>query len=258
MRYTIIFASIVLLSGCQSEFDKCMETEAPRAESILALSDMAAAITEFKSTSNFFTKVQQANANFQIERANSEPSGRPVMPSYPSYGCSGLSGNEFWRCSDAHDKLVEKYKEEESLAAKSLESWNARPDVAAWNDEYDSKLLAALNSVGFNMASVEEFERLAESKEAEYEALRNKLKSRARGSDCWGKGADKCYDPIGAELESEFGEELSDADYQAKYVEIGKRAIAEILVTMTEEYSVAKTKASELAVLTCNQNGFYE
>lgn len=258
MRHTIIFASIVLLSGCQSEFDKCMETEAPRAESILALSDMAAAITEFKSTSSFFTKMQQANANFQIERANSEPSGRPAMPSYPSYGCSGLTGDEFWSCNDAHDELVEKYEEEKLLAAKSLESWNARPDVAAWNDEYDLKLLAAINSVGFSMASVEEFERLFESKKAEYEAFRSKLESRARESDCWGKGADKCYDPIGAELESEFGEDLSVADYQSKYVEIGKRAIAEILMTMTNKYSLATTQANELAVLTCNQNGFYE
>ena len=54
MRTIIVLASIVFLSGCQSDFDKCMKTEAPRAGSILAMNDMAANITAFKSTSNFF------------------------------------------------------------------------------------------------------------------------------------------------------------------------------------------------------------
>ena len=113
MRNTIIFASIAFLSGCQSEFDKCMETEAPRAESTLALSDMDAAIADFKSTASFVIKMQQVEAKPQFKLLNIAPAGRPVRPSYPTYGCSGFTGSEWRSCSNAYDKLVEKYEEEE-------------------------------------------------------------------------------------------------------------------------------------------------
>tara|TARA_E500000178_G_C16836420_1_gene668500 strand:+ start:81 stop:347 length:267 start_codon:yes stop_codon:yes gene_type:complete len=88
-----------------------METEAPRAESILALSDMAAAITDFKSASSFAIKLILAEAASQLEISNSDPGGRAMQPDYPSYGCSDLNGDEFWSCSDAHGELVEKYEE---------------------------------------------------------------------------------------------------------------------------------------------------
>ena len=258
MRYTIIFASIVLLSGCQSEFDKCMETEAPRAESTLALSDMAAAITDFKSKSSFVLKVYEAEAASQIEISNSAPGGRPVQPDYPSYGCSDLTGDEFWSCNDAHDELVEKYEEERLLAAKLLESWNARPEVVAWRETFDAVQFAAARDAGLDVASLEELERLVDSKEAELEAVNVALKARAAESDCWGTGIDSCYDPIAEELVDKFGEDLYEADWYSKYVETAKLAIAEILMTMTNKYSLATTQANELAVLTCNQNGFYE
>lgn len=235
-----------------------METEAPRAESILALSDMAAAITDFKSASSFAIKLIQAEAASQLEISNSDPGGRPVQPDYPSYGCSDLNGDEFWSCSDAHHELVEKYEEEKLLAAKLLESWNARPEVVAWKETFEAVELAAIRAAGLDVASIEEFERLYGSKEAELEAVNVAFKERAAEFDCWGMGIDSCYDPISAELEDKFGEDLSETDWLSKYIETAKLAIAEILVTMTDKYSVATTKANELAVLTCNQNGFYE
>lgn len=260
MRHTIIFASIVLLSGCQSEFDKCMETEAPRAESILALSDMATAITDFKSASSFALKLSEAEANFEGERASSEPAGRPVQPKSPDYNCpiSEMTTIEWQACYDAYEGRRLAYVKDKEAAKLALDEWNARPEVSAWNEQNDTQFLASLNLVGLEVASLEEAERLVVSKEAELGAFSAALTKRAAESDCWGNSDDDCYDPISAELEGKFGIDWRDDDYPSKRYETAKLAIAEILVTMTNEYSVATTKANELAVLTCNQNGFYE
>ena len=260
MRYTIIFASIVLLSGCQSEFDKCMETEAPRAESILALSDMSSAITDFKSESNFMLMFMQAEASTQLELASTEPAGRPVQPQYPPYTCSldEMSRAVWQACYDAHEERVKVYEEQKPAADLALQEWNERPEVVAWTETFEAVELAAIRAAGLEVESFEELERLVNSKEAGLETVEAALKERGAESDCWGNGDDDCYDPISAELEGKFGIDWRDDDYPSKRYETAKLAIAEILVTMTNKYSVATNKAQELAVLTCNQNGFYE
>lgn len=260
MRAIVIFVSTVLLSGCQSDFDKCMETEAPRAEAILALSDLSEAITNFQSASIFALMLYQAEANFESERASSEPEGRPVYPEYPTYACSldDMSRAVWQDCSDAYEVTKKAYEEEKAAADLALEEWNARPDVSAWYEESDAKFLNSINSAGLEATSLEEAEHLVSSREAELEMVNAALIKRATESDCWGAGVDSCDDPISYEVELKFGLGFVDDGYYAKRVETAKLAFAEILMTMTDQYSAATTKAQELAVLTCNQNGLYE
>ena len=258
MRTIIVLASIVFLSGCQSDFDKCMETEAPRAGSILALNDMATNITAFKSTSNFFVMMQQGEVIFETERAESEPAGYPASPSYPPYTCSldEMSSAVWQVCYDAHEERVKIYEGQKPAAKLALQEWNARPDVVAWKEKNDTVLLAVLREVGLDIKSLEEVDQRVEEQEAAYIAA---LQNRAIESDCWGDGADDCYDPIDSEVKSKFGaDDLSWEGYLSKRVEVSKLAAAEILVKMTSDYGLAVNRADELAVLTCNQNGLYE
>ena len=180
MRHTIVFALIVVLSG-QSEFDKCMETEAPRAESILALSDMAAAIADFKSKSSFVLKLYEAEAASQLEISNSEPAGRPVQPQYPPYTCSlDEMSNAAWQaCIDDHNERVKIYEEQKPAGDLALQEWMERPEVVAWTETFEAVELAAAREAGLDVASLEEFERLIDR---EKQKLRQSMLHLRRGN----------------------------------------------------------------------------
>ena len=260
MRITTVLVSMVLLSGCQSEFDNCMEAELPRAESILAVGEKANAITTFKLASSKGLSLSEAEAKFQLEVASlPTPEGRPVYPKSPPYSCnSDMSSEVYLACLKDYKQKNDEHNVERQLYQEAMEEWKSTADVIAWNEAQDEIYIAAFREVGILVNSIDELELWLEEFESEFEIVRVALKERAADFDCWGEEEKFCYDPISEETESTFGVTYEDDGYYSKRVEVYKLAVAEILVEMTEEYAAAVNRASELAELTCNQNGIYE
>lgn len=262
-RTLIAASSLALLVGCQSDFDRCMETEFPRAEKTFGIPQLASAPMRFRDASDqYFLRNE-----FFIKYANTvkdvpEPENKPTRPDYPDFDCSDHTGQPdvFLECLNEHDKKKQEYEIQNSQYDADMKIWNQTPEGIAWRADQEAESINAWNAVGVPVNSQAEVDGWFEENypEDEVDFVLEELEKYAQESDCWGEGIDYCWDPIGAKVRAEFELDYADEGFIAKRTEVGKELVAAVLVKMTDLHAEAVVSANDLAILTCNENGFYE
>ena len=89
MRGSLILFSLLLLQGCQSDFDKCMETEVPRAEKAMGISQLAHDLTRFRDASLGLVLGMEFALKFNELYEEIESPKYARLSDYPDYACTG-------------------------------------------------------------------------------------------------------------------------------------------------------------------------
>ena len=236
MRTTIVLVLSFIFVGCESDFDKCLNTELPRAEEILELEGGREVGRQLTSLSDLTQKYDafDAGINVWVEK-NPEPSGRPTFfIYYPQQKCSEQfdldSGFDFMECYDQHEKRVEEWTKIRDQNDQKSEEWNALPEVIAWTELREAADLRLARANGLQIENADELFSLHEQIWKQMESL---VKPR---SSIW----QQCFD----------GGDCYDVGFGI--------AIAEATLNNANMISELKETSKELATLTCNNNGFYE
>ena len=212
----------LLLAGCASEFDKCMNTELPRAEKISGLNAEREAGLQLMSLRETLEKWGlAAKAVAAWEKTNPPPLD---IPEYPDYKCSELTGDAWSDCRSAHDKLKEEFEAAEAI-------WEASPEVIRWKERLEEAALRLYREQGLPLFNMEELP---------YSEIMEKFDTFvAPRSEIW-----QCrVDP--------------DCD-DNRDENIDMKAIDEAMLTNASTISEMAEATKELATVTCNNNGFYE
>lgn len=222
---------ILLLAGCQSEFEKCMATELPRAEMRANLEHERNAGRALVSLQDFSGKLSAITIRMDKWY---EQNPLPSELQYPKYKCSGKSASGFRECTENHDNLVEKYE----------------ADVEIWKSTYSGQIWAGLRDEAYLQAGLENG--VAITNEEDYEHLVNEqltsmesvLRPRSTIYRCLRDYKCEDYDYL-------------DLDHIG-YEEVLQRAYDEAVLINAGEISSLVKATKELATVTCNNNGIYE
>ena len=247
MRTITLLALVLFLIGCESEFDKCMKTELPRAETLIGIESEREVGRQLVSMKEY----TQAEAAIQpgldawIEE-NPYPSGGPEYPSYPNYECrldeqKSLDERfaEFSECTSAHDKKQEEYEKlvEEYEAADAI--FEATPAVVTWRNLQPKEYERLLRAYGYPFDSLEELELEPWWTDDFYETV---LKPRSEIYQCLNDTSCDEYN-------------YGDDDY---YLEILNDSLSEAIVNNAIAITELLESSKQLATVTCNNNGLYE
>ena len=229
-----ICVTCILLFGCESDFDKCMRTELPRANSDLQLDSARETLANLNAD---LTKNQIALSARELFNVWFEANPSPVKhPEFPKYEPPPIDDNydRYLAYLDQHET---KKKEYETAKASHYEL----PEVIVWGEKRDAAFLNAYKEVGVLVGSREELD-----KWHDFGATNKLLMARAKRNDCWGE--EDCTDPILAEWDKYDFDEYLTID----------NALTESIEWQEEELSRLEKLAPETAVRACNANGFYE
>jgi len=228
IKQVLLGGATLFLLGCQSEFDRCMDTELPRAESLAGIEAERAAGRQLVSMREQNGKFDNVD-NAMTEWHQKNPESHTLK--YPKYKCSDTSGTAFKDCSDTHDKLVEQYKAD-------VEVWMATPEGKSWvalrDEEY--KRLGHENG-------------LAITDQASYEVLVDEVWN---AFDTILKPRSPIYQCLNDYKCDEY--EWSDENV----LDSLKKSFDEAILNNASEISALVVTTKELATVTCNNNGFYE
>lgn len=243
LRSFFLLSSLFLLIGCESEFDKCMNAELPRAEAGLrpgieeAQKHLTAADRLISREMSLLEILKPLND--WIEK-------NPQEPPSPRFSCNAES--EDWaQCYKAH--------------RQAKEQWEI--DVQPWRDRREAvfiPLLPALKTAGFEGASFEEV--IESAYEGSMEPYQNAVVARAQDLGCWGR--EGCEDASGAfltEFQHRFGEDSLSRDAksitpeQSEWMEARSEGVKQ---HFTDKIASIKANAPEIATLMCNRAGIYE
>lgn len=261
MRAIIVVSSLVFLAGCQSDFDRCMDAEFPRAEKTFGISQLESDPTRFRDASDgFILGIEYVIKYDGLYQDVKEPDSMPNHPEYPEYVCSDLTGKSWTDCYAEHEKKTDEYDKQKVQYDTDFEKWQQTPDGITWRRDQETRSVNVWNMIGVPGGSQAEVDAWFDEKypKDELEFVRNEFEEYAKDFDCWGEGTDSCFDPIGAQVKAELGLDYGDDEFAAAYFEASKKVVTAVIGKMTENYVDAVSKAEELATLTCNQNGFYE
>lgn len=255
MRKAITIVAILFLAACESDFDKCMKAEVPRAEESLGLAEANSKFeraTEYSKTISLLMPIQEVEQNWLSQ--NPAPEG----PEYPDYECSGrdLSRKKLLECIDMHELKVAEYEEAEEAyeASAEYQSW-----LAERNDFMASEMAPKYNAVGIAGNTRDEVAESANKWRASQSDLRLE---RALAFDCW--GAEKCDKPLAAEIEHVFGEDwyMEALQRDEDPLEVTSSFLEQEGTRLTDYFSeqliALKAKVPEVATLMCNRAGIYE
>jgi len=261
MRGSLILFSLLLLQGCQSDFDKCMQTEGPRAEKAMGIFQLASDLTRFREASlGSLLQMEFAIKYNELYGDIDSPESMPSSPDYPGYACTDLKGDEWYECYAEHEKKEENYEKQKAQYSVDLEIWKQTPAGLSWSRDQELRYVNAWNETGVPGTSTEEVNGWFDEKypEDELNFVFTEFENYAQEFNCWGEGMEYCYDPIGAKVKSESKLSYGDDGFEEKYVVALKSTVAIVLGKLTDAYSEGAAQAKELAILTCNQNGFYK
>lgn len=261
MRGSLIVFSLLLLQGCQSDFDKCMETEVPRAEKAMGISQLANDLTRFRDAAIGLVLGMEFALKFnELYEEIESPESMPASPDYPDYACTDLKGDDWYECYAEHEKKKENYEKQKAQYDADLKIWKLTPGGLTWAKDQERRYVNAWNKIGVPGTSREEVDEWFDDQypDDELQFAREELENYAKEFNCWGEGMDYCWDPIGAKVKSESKLEFGDDGHDEKYAAAVESVVASVIRKMTGEYSENTTKANELAILTCNQHGIYE
>jgi hypothetical protein len=255
MRATIVLVLTFFLISCESDFDKCINTELPRAETLVGLEAEREAGRQLVLMREVKQKLDVVEEEMEIWiKKNPYPSaGLPeyparesLLPELSDYNCSDDMGHDgFMECSNsylqemreytkatdeldaAHDAAVEIYNQKR-------EEWSATPAVVAYVDSREKERLRLGRATGLPVSNSEEMDDLYEDFSMQTETL---VMPRSLIFQCW-------YE--------------SECEGEGEYNEMFEQALAEATLTNATTISVLAEQSKELATVTCNNNGFYE
>jgi hypothetical protein len=244
MRRSLLFLSaLFLLSGCESEFDKCMNAELPRAEAGLR--------PEIEEAEKHLAAAETLRAKKQKLKEILKPvddwiEQNPVDPPYPSYNCD--PGSENWdQCIEVHDQAVAQWETDVSHP---------------WIDRRDARLrplLPELQAAGFEVSEPDE---VLQALVGYYRLYHAAIAARGRDLDCWGREVcEEAWDFYSAEREHLYGDDLWDLNVDLDSDEWDaweEAAIERTMQHFTDKIASIKANAPEIATLTCNRAGIYE
>ncbi len=130
----LLIITFLLLVGCESGFDKCMNTELPRAEKIAGLkAEREAGLKLIPMRKHL---VNAAETEILLQKNVPQPTS---LPKYPSFKC--IPGDpDFSECYSDHKVLA-------------LE-WMKLPENVSWNDRRDQERLRLHRERGYSFDSM--------------------------------------------------------------------------------------------------------
>lgn len=241
----------ILLTGCESDFDKCMQTELPRASMELrvgiARQTLAKLITTLRDEEISASAEESTTAWVE---ANPRPSGRPESPKFEPPPIQ--EGYDNWFA------YQEKFSLREEEYEVALKAWRALPEVIGYDEKRDAAFLNIYQKAGAPIESAKDIETFAD-----LDALDKVLMPRAERNGCWGE--DECEEPLLHEWVYLSKQDNYDGktDYENRYeysysISMIKTALTESIEWQKEELARLEKLAPETAIRTCNANGFYE
>lgn len=226
--HVIILLASYILAGCQSEFDKCMDTELPRAEVLAGVEAERTAGKRLGEVRDLQLKIN--NVDKGIDAWNEE-NPLPSELEYPPYNCSSKTGSAWKKCHDNHNELVEKYDSE-------VEGWKETSQGKVW-----------VNLRVEEVKRLVDENRLSVTDETEYEVLAvSVLDSYETTLEPWST-IYECFE----DFDCEDWESLHDNNYDTL-----ERSLDEAILNRATALSRLLETTKELATVTCNNNGFYE
>lgn len=239
LRSLFLLSGFFFLIGCESDFDKCMNAELPRAEAGLG-PEIEEAQAHLTATDRLISRAQSFDEITKPVR--DWINQNPLDPPYPSLTCETRSEN--WdQCYEAHTQAVAQWE----------------IDVQPWRDRRKAvltPLLPALKTAGFEGSTYEEL--LESVYKGLTEPYENATVARGQELDCWGR--EECegwLDVVRAEGKHVFGEDFSDyesPEYQAWLGATPER----VKQHFVDKIASIKANAPEIAALMCNRAGIYE
>lgn len=213
-----------LMTGCESDFDKCMRTELPRAAADLGLDEARDNLSHLEAASVRAEYIAFADEQYSDWVSTNPKPSEPKQPSILDF--------------DTTDEWIEAGRKYESI-----------PAIASWRTKSDEALLSFLQEAGSDLAKIDEIE-------IWYEEFERLLMPRAMRNNCW--GSEQCRSPLFAEsyyLEKNSDEELEHDAYGGESV---GAALSDSITWQKNRIAELEELAPETAIRACNANGFYE
>ena len=225
MRTTIVLVVSLALIGCESEFQKCINTELPRAEQLLS-NDFKSTLSALQSLATRVEVVAQVERDFILWISDKEPQSRPNYDDYDSW---------------------EEYQ-------PVISAWREAEEGREWEAAQESKASELLRAAGFEGETSDE---LWDSYSDWQNLVADAVRERAVVKDFCDA---PCEDPWDAEAtETVWGyEEGSIEESLSAFAIFAPKAVAESILMVGEQLNASLVEAEELATLTCNNNGLYE
>ena len=245
MKILLVIA-VVLLTACESEFDKCMTAEVPRAEESLGLSGAYSRLERAREYVEVLAVVTDVD-----DRWKKWGSLNPGGPEYPKYECEfDASDDDFEQCSEKHDLKKAEYK-------KERDAYEASPEYQEWlakEADFVASIAPEFNAVGVAGSTKDELGENYSQWDDSYDDLRL---VRARRFDCWGQSP--CERPQSAELAHTFGSRwYRDDDIKEQVDSFEAQEGTRLVEYFSDELIALQAKPPEVATLMCNRAGIYE
>jgi len=218
---------ILLLAGCESDFDKCMNTELPRAETLTGIEAEREVGRQLLDLRNHHKALIDAYEKMiQWGQANPRPADYPTGPDNT---CGDYENFDSWRTCNSEYKRVRE---------ELVNEWKATPDAKLWIERRDAEYSRVGLEIGVSISTEEEFADLFDGLFESYDTL---LEPRSTTLQCYGDYECKEYDFM--------------KDEHSEIIEI---AFDEAILNNARVIAELMPKAELLATVTCNNNGFYE
>ena len=225
MRTTIVLVLSLALIGCESEFQKCINTELPRAEQLLS-NDLKSRLSALQSLATRVEVVAQVERDAILWEIDNEPQSRPNYDDYDSW---------------------EEYE-------PVISAWRETEDAREWEAAQESKYSEMLRAAGFEGETIDE---LWDSYSDWQNLVADAVRERAVVKDFCGLPCEDPWDAEATETVWDY-EEGSIEESLSAFAIFAPKAVAESILMVGEKLNASLVEAEELATLTCNSNGLYE
>ena len=225
MRTTIVLVLSLVLIGCESEFQKCINTELPRAEQLLS-NDFKSRLSALQSLATRVEVVTQVERDLILWEIDNEPQSRPNYDDYDSW---------------------EEYQ-------PVISAWREAEEGRAWEAALESKAAELLRAAGFEGETSDElWDRYSDWQNLVADAVRERAIVKEFCNV-------PCENPWDEELLATVWnyEEGSIEESLSPFAVFAPKAVAESILIVGEQLNASLVEAEELATLTCNNNGLYE
>jgi hypothetical protein len=210
---------IFLLTGCESDFEKCMSAELPRAETLAGIEaerELGRKLADLRDLHDKMLLIDNALIKWNEENPS------------PENVCSVHSSTDSWEKCNSEDNKVSAQLDEHQNEAPSAKRWEDRKNAEIYS-------LGALHGVSISNEEqlVDVFDDVFES----YETL---------------------LEPQSAVLQCYNDYKCDEYSYSDDYLEVLEKAFDEAILNNTSAIAELVDKADLLATVTCNNNGIYE
>ena len=250
-RLLTLFIAFALVA-CESDFEKCMNTELPRAKQLLKVEDQARKIT---SLSAIAERLEIVVPIFQKaidwEAINPPPIEAKKRDRFEF-------DERILSLSDLNDE--QKFAEANRWSVETDELFEAetaeyQAALKLYETRIDEFYFQNGKEAGFSGDTWEEMYGIETGQYQDlYDEVSDLVRDRAVKLDCW--GSTKCEDPLFLELQSQAPHAVLVTE--DPLLGIAPAAVAESLSMAIEKLSEFEIQSNDLAIVRCNNNGLYE